>query len=166
MADEFEFRVTGDMTSALEKMLGSDAEAVLRAGGYAAASVYRDEAIRIVPVDSGTIQRNIIVKRIEERSDGPTRQVYYVTVRKGKFNVEGDAYYWRWVEYGHSYVRRKKKGVSWKMHRLLNELEYGTSSSPAQPFMRPAYDSKQKEAGQAGLAAMDAKFKILRVKVT
>jgi HK97 gp10 family phage protein len=163
MANSFEVKISGDMTAGLEKMLGPDAEAILRAGGFAAAAVYRDEAVRLVPVDTATIQRNIIVKRIEEKSDGGTKQMYYVTVRKGKMNVEGDAFYWRFVEFGHSFVRRKtKKSTTWKAHRAAMQVEYGSSSAPAKPFMRPAYDTKQKEAGEAGLAAMAEKFSILR----
>jgi HK97 gp10 family phage protein len=162
MADAFELKVTGDMTSGLDKLLGPQGEEMLRAGGFAGAAVFRDEAIVRVPVDEGVIKRNIIVKRIEEKSDGATLQTYYVTVRKGKMNVEGDAFYWRWVEYGHSFVRRKKtKSVTWKAHRAAMKLEYGSSSAPAKPFMRPAYDTKQKEALQAMAAAMAAKYKEL-----
>jgi HK97 gp10 family phage protein len=161
MGSSVEIKMTGDMLSGLDKLLGPEGEAMLRAGGSAGAAVFCDEAIRRVPVASGTIRRNIIVKRIEEKSDGATRQTYYVTVRKGKMNVEGDAFYWRWVEYGHSFVPRKKKGTTWKAHRAAMQMEYGSSSAPARPFMRPAYDSKQKDALEAMARAMAAKYKEL-----
>lgn len=158
MGDFVITKLSGDMKSGLDKLLGSEGEQLLRAAGFAGAEVFRDEAIRLVPVDEGVIKRNIIVKRVEEKSDGAKAQTYYVTVRTGKVNVEGDAFYWRWVEYGHSFVRRKKKGVTWKAHRAASKLEYGSSSAPAQPFMRPAYDSKKLEAILAMRKRMSEKF--------
>lgn len=161
MADTIEMNLTGDMFSGLNKLLGAEGESLLRSAGFAGADVFRQEAVQLVPVRKGIIKRNIIVKRAEEKSNGATVQTYYVTVRKGKFNVEGDAFYWRWVEYGHSFVKRKKKGVSWKTHRAAMALEYGSSSAPAQPFMRPAYDRKKGEAIEAMQRRMAAKFKEL-----
>lgn len=162
MAKSFDIKVSGDWASGLNKLLGPQGESMLRAGGFAAAAVFRDEAIQRVPVKTGVIKANIIVKRIEEKSDGANRQTYHVTVRKGKKNVQGDAFYWRFVEFGHSFVRRKtNKSTTWKAHRAAMKAEYGSSSAPAKPFMRPAYDTKQQEAGEASLAAMAAKFKEL-----
>lgn len=146
MGDFVVTKLSGDMARGLDKLLGSEGEQLLRATGFAGAEIFRDEAVRIVPVDTGVIQKNIIVKHIPEKSDGAKVQTYYVTVRTGKVNVEGDAFYWRWVEYGHSFVKRKKKGVTWKSHRAAMKLEYGSSSAPAQPFMRPSYDNKKMEA--------------------
>ena len=161
MADVIEAKLTGDLFSGLNKLLGAQGEQLLRAGGFAGAEVFQSEAVQLVPVRKGIIKRNIIVKRIEEKSNGATLQTYYVTVRKGKFNVEGDAFYWRWVEYGHSFVRRKKNGITWKAHREAMQLEYGSSSAPAQPFMRPAYDRKKNDAIAAMQRRMAEKFKEL-----
>lgn len=161
MADTVEAKLTGDLMEGLDKLLGPQGEQLLRAGGFAGAAVFRDEAIQLVPVRKGVIKRNIIVKRIEEKSDGAAVQTYHVTVRKGKFNVEGDAYYWRWVEYGHSFVRRKKKGDTWKAHRAAMALEYGSSSAPAHPFMRPAYDRMKRSAITAMARRMGERFKEL-----
>lgn len=149
------------MLSGLVGLLGNKGEQLLRSAGYAGAAVFRDEAIQLVPVKKGIIKRNIIVKRAEERSDNAKIQTYYVTVRKGKMNVEGDAFYWRWVEYGHSYVKKKKKGITWKAHRAAMALEYGSSSAPARPFMRPAYENKKAEAVEAMQKQMAKKFKEL-----
>lgn len=125
-------------------------ESALRKIGVAGAVVFRDEAKQNAQAHAKTrtILNNIIIKRVEEESDGGKRQVYLVTVRKGSFGGS-DAYYWRWVEYGHKFVPRKAKGTSWKTHRRAAELEYGTSTVPAYPFMRPAYDSKKGAAVDA-----------------
>jgi len=140
-----------DTLSKLEDGVG---EEVLRATGFAGAEVFREEAKRNAAKNAKTftIHRNIIVKRLEEHSDAGQRQVYLVTVREGSYGGS-DAFYWRFVEGGHKFVPKntrvsKKTGktVGWKAHRAAAELEYGTASAPAYPFMRPAYESKKQEA--------------------
>lgn len=132
------------------------AEDVLRATGFAGAEVFRSEAKRNAAshAKTWTIYNNIIVKRIEEESNGGVRQVYLVTVRSGRRGP--GAFYWSWVEHGHKFVPRNKKvskktgrKIGWKAHRLAAELEYGTASAPAYPFMRPAYESKKQQAVDA-----------------
>ena len=137
--------VTGDMLSGLDNIV-KNAESVLRAGGYAGANIIRNQAIINASSGdpqkiTGTLARNIIVKRRDEDSDGPNRQVYIVTVRKGKFNTEGDAFYANFVEEGHAFIKKKQKGTSWKSHRDAMAQEYGTSTVPAHPFLRPAWES-------------------------
>lgn len=125
-------------------------EATLRAATFAGAEVFRDEAKRNAQshIQTGTLWRNIIAVRLVEESDGALRQVYKVTVRKGRYGGE-DAYYARWVEKGHKFVPRKKKGVPWKAHRAAAELEYGNARVPAHPYMRPAYESRKGAAVEA-----------------
>lgn len=137
-------------------LLGQLDEPALRAIGFAGAEVFRDEAKRnaLSHVKTGVLYHNIIVKRLEEESDGGKRQVYLVTVRSGQYGG-GDAFYWHWVETGHKFVPRKKDGTSWRVHREAAALEYGTASAPAYPFMRPAYESRKG-------AAIDAMNKMLR----
>ena len=138
----------------LEEGVGED---VLRATGFAGAEVFREEARRnaMSHAKTYTIYNNIIVKRVEEDSNGKTRQVYLITVRKGRYGGD-DAFYWRFVEDGHKFVPKNKtisektgRTVGWKAHRAAAELEYGTASAPAYPFMRPAYESKKQEAVDA-----------------
>jgi homoserine dehydrogenase len=138
-------------------------EQMLRATGFAGSEVFREEAKHNAAshAKTWTIHRNIIVKRLEEESDGNQRQVYLVTVRKGDYGG-GDAFYYRFVEFGHKFVPKNKKvsartgkKIGWAAHRRAAELEYGTASAPAYPFMRPAYDSKR-------AVAMDAMTKKLQ----
>jgi HK97 gp10 family phage protein len=140
-----------NFTAALQTMEASLTESVLRATGYAGAKLLQEEAeIRHSPnVKTGTLKRNIIVKRVEEESESNQRQTYMVTVRTGKHNKEGDAYYWRWVEGGHRVVRRPKKGKgskSMKLARQASELEYGTARKGARPFLRPAWEANKNRA--------------------
>jgi CRISPR/Cas system-associated protein Cas5 (RAMP superfamily) len=163
-------QLTALIKQATEKLGEAAGESALRAAGVAGADVFREEAKRNLiangSVDTGTILRNIIMKRREEDSDGNKRQSYIVTVRKGKFNVEGDAFYARFVEDGHKFVRRntkisKKTGkkIGWKAHRAASEREYGTASAAAKPFMRPAFSSSQDEAIGAMKSALSAAIK-------
>lgn len=132
-------------------------EEALRATGYSGAELFRAEAKRNAAGNAKTwnLYNNIIVKRIEEESDGAVRQVYIVTVRAGKKGPTG-AFYWRFVERGHKFVPRntkisKKTGkkTGWKAHRAAAELEYGSATVPAYPYMRPAYHSKRHSAVDA-----------------
>ena len=132
-------------------------EQTLRATGYAGARIFQIQAILNAAKSrkTGILINNIIIKRPEEKCDGGNYQTYIVTVRTGKKNVEGDAYYWRWVEDGHKIVGRKAKFVSWKQHREAAQAEYGTKRVPPHPYMRPAYYDRQ----EAAIKAMEEKLK-------
>lgn len=148
-------QLTALVKQATEKLGEAAGESALRAAGVAGANVFREEAKRNLiangSVDSGTILRNIIMKRREEDSNGNLRQSYVVTVRQGKFNADGDAFYWRFVEDGHLIVKARmgKAKVSIarrrKLAAMFAEAEFGNSRVEAKPFMRPAYDSKREE---------------------
>jgi HK97 gp10 family phage protein len=140
-----------EMVSRVEE---SVSESALRTIGFAGAEVFHARAKQnsLAHKKTGVLFNSIIVKRIVEDSDGGKRQVYLVTVRSGRYGGD-DAYYWRFVEDGHKFVPRNKKvskktgrTIGWKAHRKAAELEYGTASAPAYPFMRPAYESKKGEA--------------------
>jgi len=146
------------LQEALKEMVSrvedSVSEGVLRTVGFAGAEIFRDQAKQnsLSHKKTGVLFNSIIAKRIVEDSDGGKRQVYLVTVRSGRYGGD-DAFYWRFVENGHKFVPRNKKvskktgrKIGWKAHRRAAELEYGTASAPAYPFMRPAYESKKAEA--------------------
>lgn len=149
---------TTDLLRAVQETIGqvTPDEGVLRAMGVTGADVFREEAKHNAAshAKTWTIHRNIIMKHLPEDSDGALRQAYLVTVRKGDYGG-GDAFYWRFVEMGHKFVPKNtkigKRGnkIGWAAHRRAAELEYGTASAPAYPFMRPAYDSKKSEAMNA-----------------
>ncbi len=144
------FDVT-DMLESIKKTTERLADAVgeqgMRRTGFAGAEVFRDQAVINAGKHrkTGVLQNNIIVKRLEEESS-ETRQAYLVTVRTGKYGVDGDAFYWRFVENGHSYIRRAKKKRETLKKRRVEALEFGTSRTPGYPFMRPAFDEKRQQA--------------------
>lgn len=140
---QYGVNVRGDYQDVLNKLEASVSESVLRSAGFAGADVFRDEVLVRIPVLTGTLKANVIIKRIEEEST-TTRQTYYVMPRtramvsykKGSRVVRhrigghaqyedlGDLYYWRMVE-------------------------FGTSKMDANPFMRHSFDAKSKRAIQA-----------------
>lgn len=139
---DFKLTLTGDMTEGLDKLAASVGEAALRSAGFAGAQLLQEEAkIRaITSKDTGNLIDNIIVKRIEERSDGNQKQVYYVTVRRGyappKKGVTGKK-----AKAAAAAIAAGKAGAYyWKF------VEFGTSRMAAKPFMRPAFDSRVQDA--------------------
>ena len=135
--------------------------------------------------DTGTLARSIYRKYIRELSTQETK-VYYVAPRQGKQyqktgkkkNISKDAYYARYVEFGHfsrppgTHVNKmgltRANKLSRKSNRggadnqaLADQVRSGAVKwVPANPFMRPAFDVKKNAAvdamGQvlgAGIAA-------------
>ncbi|MBD8654120.1 HK97 gp10 family phage protein [Oxalobacteraceae sp. CFBP 13730] len=142
----------------LSRVEDSVSESALRTIGYAGAEIFRDQAKQnsLANKKTGMLFDNIIVKRLEEDSDSGRRQSYMITVRNGTASSPG-AFYWRFVEKGHKFVPKNKKvskktgkTIGWKAHRqaaqLVADLEFGNKRTRAYPFMRPAYDSKKREA--------------------
>lgn len=160
MKDAIEMQLTGDMEGYLDRIGAAAGEATLRSGAYAGASLVRDEAERRAPRLTGNLARNLIVKRLEEKSNGNEVQTYKVTVRSGKAREDG-AFYWRWVEDGHKFVGKNKrsgKGANWKAHRAMMEAEYGSSKVGARPFLRPAYIAMKGRIIPAMINRMREKF--------
>jgi HK97 gp10 family phage protein len=128
--------ITGfkELDAALKELPDRIARNVLRGAVNAAATVIRKEAVAHVAVDTGTLKRAIYQKQIREKSDDQHQTFYvgvragkqYQQVKRGKNTVSLDAFYAKWVEYGHV----APNGV------LI----------PAHPFMRTAFVLKRDEA--------------------
>ena len=111
----------------------------LRSAVSAGAKVIVDEAKRLAPQgETGNLRKALYRYRSRSQSSRG-QETFLVGVRKGKKNyvdsaknrrlnrvgkkytVEGEAFYWRFVE-------------------------FGTSKMPARPFLRPAFESKKNQA--------------------
>lgn len=130
-----------ELAKALRELPDRVAKNGLRVSVYAGAKVIRDEARLRAPKATeslgpnqpppGTLKRSVIMKHIRELSGGG-RQTFYVLVRHGKKyrnqgkrgNLSQDAWYWRF-------------------------LEFGTRKMAARPFLRPALESRRREAVDA-----------------
>jgi HK97 gp10 family phage protein len=122
----------------LPKRVGTN---VLRGSVAAGAAVIRNEAKQRAPVSTGpvsaghpppgTLKRSIVQKQIRELSNN-LRQVFYVTVRRGK-----------------KYTKQGKKGNLSQDAFYAALVEWGTTKMHAIPFMRPAFESKKEDAAAA-----------------
>lgn len=124
-----------ELTRALKELPDRVAKNGLRSAVYAGARVIQTEARQRAPVAEkptrpnqpkpGTLRRAIIMKHLREQS-GRHRQVFAITVRRGKKyrnqgkkkNLSQDAWYWHFIE-------------------------FGTIKMAARPFLRPALESKR-----------------------
>lgn len=126
------------------------------------ARLIRDEAKIRAPVSTGpvsdghpppgTLKRSIVIKRAF--SDA-TQAIYVVAVRHGKDSRavgkkkrNMDAYYWRFVEFGHR-IGNAATGTLARLasrHRGARRGGAAIGFVQAQPFMRPAWESKKEAA--------------------
>lgn len=124
-----------ELTRALKDLPDRVAKNGLRSAVYAGARVIQTEARQRAPIAEkpkrpnqpkpGTLRRAIIMKHLREQS-GRHRQVFAITVRRGKKyrnqgkkkNLSQDAWYWHFIE-------------------------FGTIKMAARPFLRPALESKR-----------------------
>jgi HK97 gp10 family phage protein len=100
------------------EMQGKVLQSALAAG---ARPIVADAKAR-APKKTGTLRRSLFSFRVKSASTG-TREERAIRPRQGKkFQKAGrDAFYWRFVE-------------------------FGTAKMPAQPFLRPAFESKKQDA--------------------
>ena len=147
MTDAVSMQITGlaELTRTLGTLPAVLTKRVLLGAVASGASVIRQEAIRRAPYYTGSVQaghpppgtlRKAIYQTRLSRECTPTREVWIVSVKKGKAlravkrgkkTVNLDAYYASWVE-------------------------FGTAKMAARPFMRPAFETQKGNA----FAAMDA----------
>lgn len=120
-----------DQLSLRTKALFSAAQRGLKFGVSEAGQILEDEAKTLVPVDTGHLRDSIHQELIESSE---TRQVVAVTPAYEEPNPYGfEPAYARRIEYG--FVGTDSLG------RHYNQAP--------QPYMRPAFDTKQDEARQA-----------------
>ena len=101
----------------------------------------------------GALKRAIFQARMVDECT-PTKEVWMVGVRAGKKTTKkgaaiADAYYARWVEFGH-FTRLPSGPKATKKARKLAARALGVARYvPPQPFMRPAFEASQAAALQA-----------------
>ncbi len=127
-----------DIAKDLELLSKAENNKVLRDATRAGATVLRDEVEDRAPEKSGRLKKNIVVVTQRGRRGEITSGVHIrgrnpVTGNSDnslKTNDRRNAFYWRFVE-------------------------LGTSTSPAHPFVRPAYDTRVEEAANTAMARMN-----------
>ena len=127
-----------ELQAALNQLPREVQKRPLRAAVSAAAKVIQDEAKRRAPIDTGNLRKAIYRTRSRSGS-GTGQETFLVAVKKGKaeyantarnrrlnrvgkkYQTQGEAYYWRF-------------------------LEFGTAKMAAKPFLRPAFENKKQMA--------------------
>ncbi|MDP9991967.1 HK97 gp10 family phage protein [Variovorax boronicumulans] len=113
---------------------------IARAATAAGAVVIRNAAQAKVPVDTGNLKKNIIVKRLPKGESAGLTSEHIVTVRKGK-------------------LTKKQKSTGLKDAYYGQFIEFGTVKAPARPFLRPAFDQNKEKAVDAIKSRIDARLK-------
>lgn len=122
------------LTNVLRNAAIATSESALRQGALAGARIfYREIKLRAMPhYRTGNLEDALLIAYVPEDSVAGKLATYTVTFNK-------KAWYARLLEYG----KANRKAASAK------KLEYGDSRTAATPFIRPAFEAKQVEAGQA-----------------
>lgn len=143
MADEVKIVGMRELYEALSTKIPRNMEAkVLQKALAAGTAVTLKQARRNAPKDTGVLRRALFAKR-SRFGQSPTMEVRIIGVRKGKKAQKNnrDAYYARWIEYGHR-------------ARTSKRFPGPPVFVPAQPFLRPAFESTKNQALQAILAKL------------
>jgi HK97 gp10 family phage protein len=125
---------------ALPKEVGAKGGGPARAALFRGAKVIRDQAIANAPRETGFLISQIAALRSRNPRIYGATEMYSVGVKLGKarryantkrnrgkqrvgktYNVEGNAFYWRFIE-------------------------FGTEKRGATPFLRPAFESRKEDA--------------------
>jgi len=114
---------------------GGPARAALAKG----ARIIRDDARQRVPVDTGAVKANIVMKRDSRPDRFGANERYTIGVRGGASKYANTK---RNVRKGRAGKEYKTAGSTyyWRF------LEFGSEKAPAHPFLRPAFESNQQRA--------------------
>jgi hypothetical protein len=160
---------------------------VLRGAASRGAEVIKGQVIRNAPVlqgidrhnpphVSGLLKAAVYQKQIPEESND-LLQTFYVGVREGKqrgkfkYAVQTsagmalvDAFYWKWIEFGHFYVPPRPRNALGRLVKQSSHRENSHASGAAvwvaaKPFLRPAYYGKSAEALQVMVDYMNERIR-------
>lgn len=135
--------------------VGADLRRAVEAGVRDAAGVFLKAARLHARYRTGTLRRNIVVKKA--RNVPPDIIQYIVgvrTARSGGRRQPGDAFYWRFLEHG---WRPRGPGARQKRSRrsLRRISEANSTEKKRFPFLEPAYQSAQGQALKAFYARLE-----------
>ncbi len=127
-----------DIGKELEALSKAENRKVMRDATRAGATVFKDEAVKRAPKRSGKLARNIVVITQRDRDGGIVSGVHVrgTNPRTGnsdnsmKAKNRNNAFYWRFIE-------------------------LGTSKLQSHPFIRPAFDARERAAAEAAFAELN-----------
>lgn len=115
-----------EVTEVLTEIRGPISRKAARRALYAAAVILRDEARSRAPVLTGSLRRAIMARTRQELVAGGRRPIAEVRIRPRTASAA-------------------RRGAA-NPRRYAHLVEWGTRWAAAQPFMRPAFETKMTEA--------------------
>lgn len=96
----------------------------------------------LAPFRTGVLKRAIFSFR--DKGSTPTYEARNIRPRQGKkFQKSGrDAFYWRFIEFGHRTGARKGQYLAKEGRRSRGKSVAATGVVPPQPFLRPAFQAQ------------------------
>ena len=134
---------------------------VLQKALAAGAKPIVEAAKALAPVKTGTLRKAIYSFR--DKESRPGYEIRNIRPRQGKrFAKKGeDAYYWKFVEFGHR-VGKRGGGKLKKIGKGANAI----AVVPPKPFMRPAFESQKGAALVAITEALKVEIDIAAQKAS
>ena len=145
MADFLSIKFDDSALQAKLTEIGGQAKAAVRPAAQAGAQVLYDQVkanVGLIGKVTGNLDRSIYQVYSNESAEGK-RAVYHVSWNKTK------APHGYLVEYGHIQTRKVYIGSDGKWYTSKTPLEGGPKLVAARPFLRPAFDAKNRAALEA-----------------
>jgi HK97 gp10 family phage protein len=142
MAEIKGLKETADRLRALPPRLGSNKGGPLRYALMQGAKVILEEAKRLVPVDTAHLQEHLVTKRHPNPKAVGVTERYDIGMKGGTKRYAGN-------------VRNRRSGRAGQKYRTAGKafygrfVELGTAKMKAQPFLRPAIETKGGAAVEA-----------------
>lgn len=131
-----------DLKELLERRLPDHIQTKALQGALAqAAKPIVTEARNNAPVKTGRLRKAIY--SLKARESTRQKAIRLITVRAGKRQGKRDAYYWKWIEFGRGESTTKKGSMGTPERGFFGKT---VKATPAQPFLRPAFESKKMKA--------------------
>jgi HK97 gp10 family phage protein len=143
LGDVFSVKFSSGAERALDRLGEELGEKALRAAAFAGADIIKNEVVLQAPELTGLLKKNIIVKRLEDKSDGNLKQVYLVTVRTGRIRPARNAKGKKAKKFGNAFTAKPTEAFYWRF------VEFGTSKTRPNPFMRRALSNSRTQATNA-----------------
>ncbi|MDR5756504.1 HK97-gp10 family putative phage morphogenesis protein [Caballeronia sp. LZ035] len=149
------------LTGMLRRLDESVSESTLRQAAVAGARIIHDETKRQAPVGQragvvagqphwpGFLRDHLLIAYDQQESVPGKYASYLITWSK-------EAYYGRFVELG---KRNAVKLTARTLARAIEEIEFGSSRTPAQPFLRPAFDASKAQAANKVAEIVEKKIR-------
>lgn len=128
-----------DRLRALPVELGSKGGGPIRSALFQSAKLLRDAARAKAPVKTGNLRDNIILYRHRNPKAVGATEHYSIGMRRGTRRYANNA---RNRRQGRALQKFKTAGAAY----YGRFLELGTAKMPAQPFLRPAFESNKEQA--------------------